>query len=126
MNTQTESLDAPVEDGRIRIENFKFMQSQRPRVFKWLRIDANDNCNLKCTYCRIPRSSSLIDPDELKQFLQEKVISVESLQFGCGMEPTIDQRLADILEMAAQTPAKPTVRYVLQTNGTKLLSLIHI
>lgn len=120
MNTQTDALDAPVEDGRVRIENFRFMQSQRPRAFKWLRIDANDNCNLKCTYCRIPRSSSLIDPDELKHFLNEKVISVESLQFGCGMEPTVDARLADIIEMAVKTPAKPTLRHVLQTNGTKL------
>jgi molybdenum cofactor biosynthesis enzyme MoaA len=120
MKQQLHSLDAPVEDGRIRVENFEFMKSQPPRIFKWLRIDANDNCNLKCTYCRIPRSSSLIDPVELETFLREKVVSVESLQFGCGMEPTVDSRLADVMQMAASTPAQPTVRFVVQTNGTKL------
>lgn len=120
MNQHSSNAVAPVEDGRIRVENFAFMKSLPPRVFKFLRIDANDNCNLKCTYCRIPRSSSLIDPNELEQFLNEKVISVQSLQFGCGMEPTIDSRLTDIMLMAASTPAKPSVRYILQTNGTKL------
>ncbi len=120
MNQNPTALDSPVEDGRIRVENFEFMKSQPPRVFKWLRIDANDNCNLKCTYCRIPRSSNLIGPNELETFLREKVISVQSLQFGCGMEPTIDLRLADVMQMATATPAKPTVRFVVQTNGTKL------
>lgn len=110
----------PVNDGRVRVENLDFMMTQPPRVFKFLRIDANDNCNLKCTYCRIPRSSQLVEADDLERFLNEKVISVESLQFGCGMEPTIDPRLADLMLMASKTPAKPSVRYILQTNGTKL------
>ena len=120
MNHQPKSTEGPVEDGRIRVENFEFMKSQPPREYKWLRIDANDNCNLKCTYCRIPRSSTLIDAEELELFLREKVLSVESLQIGCGMEPSIDSRLADVMQMASTTRAKPTVRYVLQTNGTRL------
>ena len=120
MDQQTVSTESIVNDGRIRVENFEFMQSQPPRRFNWLRIDSNDNCNLKCTYCRIPRSSGLIDAVELERFLREKVLGVNNLQFGCGMEPSIDKRLSDLLLMAATTPAKPTNRFVLQTNGTKL------
>ena len=110
----------PVPDGRLRVENLEFMLSQPPRVFQWLRIDANDNCNLKCTYCRIPRSSALIGADDLKRFLTENVISTRHLQFGCGMEPTIDKRLTDLMLLASQTPANPSLRMIVQTNGTKL------
>ena len=120
MYYQVPQDEGPVPDGRLRVENFEFMQTFAARSFEWLRIDANDNCNLKCTYCRIPRSSKLIDAEAFERFMHDKVIDVESLQFGCGMEPTIDSRMSDLMLVAARSPAKPTARFVVQTNGTKL------
>lgn len=117
MSSHTEEL---VQDGRLRVDNFDVMQAKGPRRFNWLRIDANNNCNLKCTYCRVPRSTSLIDADHLKEFLSSYVVGVENLQFGCGMEPTLDSRLADLMTMAATTPARPNNQFVVQTNGTLL------
>lgn len=109
-----------VDEGRLRVDNFAFMSSQPLRSFKWLRIDTNDNCNLKCTYCRVPRSQNLIATEDLEQFLNSKVADVNNLQFGCGMEPTLDPRLADLLLLASRTQAKPDRQFVVQTNGTLL------
>lgn len=105
---------------RLRVPNFRHLRAQPPQEFEWLRVDANDNCNLKCVYCRVPRSEGRIEAEELRAFFQENVISVENLQFGCGMEPTIDDRLADLLLLTANSNAKPREIFGLQTNGLLL------
>lgn len=105
---------------RLRVPNFKLLREQSPQEFEWLRIDANDSCNLKCVYCRVPRSEGLIKADELKAFYDENVISVENVQFGCGMEPTIDDRLADLLLLTANSNANPREIFGIQTNGLML------
>ena len=118
--------DKPVADGRLRVNNFDFMESHPKRKFIWFRIDANDNCNLKCTYCRVPRSTQTIDENKLQEFLMTKVASVKHLQFGCGMEPTLDPRLADMMMKASLTPAKPADQFTIQTNGTLLHKHDHL
>ena len=105
---------------RLRVPNFQHLRSQPPTEFGWLRVDANDNCNLKCVYCRVPRSDGMIEAKDLRAFFDENVISVENLQFGCGMEPTIDDRLADLLLLTANSNAKPEKIFGLQTNGLML------
>ncbi len=114
-----------VPDGRLRVDNLDLMRAKERRRFNWLRIDANNNCNLNCTYCRVPRSNSIIDANDLRDFLETKVDSVVNLQFGCGMEPTLDPRLPDLMLMSAKTPAKPSGQFVVQTNGTLLNHLDH-
>lgn len=109
-----------VQDGRLRVDNVDVMISKGKREFNWLRIDANNNCNLKCTYCRVPRSTDVIPEAQIESFLNTHVASADNLQFGCGMEPTLDPRLSDLLLMASKTPAKPSKQYVVQTNGTLL------
>ena len=104
----------------LRTANFAFLRTQPPQHFEWLRIDANDNCNLNCVYCRVPRSDGMIDRQDLQEFFAENVVEVDNLQFGCGMEPTIDHRLVDLIEMAAESNAKPRLRFSLQTNGLML------
>ena len=104
----------------LRTANFDFLRGQPPQHLEWLRIDANDNCNLKCVYCRVSRSDGMIDIEDLQAFFAQNITSVENLQFGCGMEPTIDDRLADLVEMAANSNAKPSLRFSLQTNGLML------
>jgi MoaA/NifB/PqqE/SkfB family radical SAM enzyme len=39
---------------------------------------------------------------------------------GCVMEPTLDARMCDLLLDVAASPAKPTHRFVIQTNGIML------
>ena len=109
-----------VQDGRLRVDNVDIQIAKGKRAFNWLRIDANNNCNLKCSYCRVPRSTEMISSEQIESFLNLYVTHVHNLQFGCGMEPTLDPRLADLLLMASKTPACPDKQYVVQTNGTLL------
>jgi len=105
---------------RLAVTNFEFLRQKPPTAFDWLRIDPVDNCNLKCVYCPVPRSDGVIQTEDLQAFFEHNVISIENVQFGCGMEPTIDDRLADLMLMVANSKAKPTKRFVLQTNGLML------
>ena len=68
----------------------------------------------------MPRSQNVIATEDLEQFLLHKVADTNNLQFGCGMEPTLDPRLADLMQLASQTKAKPDRQFVVQTNGTLL------
>jgi molybdenum cofactor biosynthesis enzyme MoaA len=105
---------------RLRVVNFDYLRQQPAKHFEWLRIDANDNCNLKCVYCRVDRSDRIIEFADLKAFFSENVTAVDNLQFGCGMEPTIDERLADLMLLAANSNANPSDVFSLQTNGLSL------
>jgi MoaA/NifB/PqqE/SkfB family radical SAM enzyme len=85
-----------------------------------IRLDPNNNCNLRCVYCHNERSEHLIDLNELRELLNAGVDSVGKFQIGCGMEPTLDSRLCDFVEMIAASKARPSKDFILQTNGLLL------
>lgn len=107
-------------DTQITIHNLEILRSQPPTRHFYIRLDTNFDCNLHCVYCHNPRSKDLMDMGALKKYLLQRVIGVENFQFGCTMEPTLDERLTDFMLMVADTPAKPRSIFQLQTNGTLL------
>jgi MoaA/NifB/PqqE/SkfB family radical SAM enzyme len=48
------------------------------------------------------------------------VTSLEEFQIGCKMEPTLDPRLCDFMDIVATSPVPPPQRFRLQTNGILL------
>jgi MoaA/NifB/PqqE/SkfB family radical SAM enzyme len=62
----------------------------------------------------------VIETEAFALYLRENVIATHFFQVGCVMEPTLDPRLADLLLMVAESPAKPRVELMLQTNGILL------
>jgi sulfatase maturation enzyme AslB (radical SAM superfamily) len=105
---------------RLCPSNFQSKKNRLPRSIDIIRLDPNDNCNLRCVYCHNPRSKNLIDLSELRQLLNTCVDSVGTFQIGCGMEPTLDSRLCDFVEMIAESKARPSKDFILQTNGLLL------
>jgi MoaA/NifB/PqqE/SkfB family radical SAM enzyme len=93
------------------------MQQRAPAHYRDLRFDPNNMCNLQCVYCHNDRSDDLIDPEQFRDFVSNKVLSVFRFQVGCIMEPTLDKRLTDFLLMISASPARPTHAFALQTNG---------
>lgn len=94
---------------------------RHPRTsFDWIRFDSNNDCNLKCVYCHNSRSTELLNLDTLGQFLNTNVIAIENFQFGCRMEPTLDSRLVDFMQLVAQSAVRPSRTVALQTNGILL------
>lgn len=100
--------------------NFNLKKTSLPRTIDFIRLDPNDNCNLRCVYCHNGRSEDLIDLAELRELLNSGVDSVGTFQIGCGMEPTLDSRLCDFAEMIAASKARPSKDFILQTNGLLL------
>ena len=100
--------------------NFQSQKNISARSIDFIRLDPNENCNLRCVYCHNPRSENLIDLSELRQFLNTCVDRVGSFQIGCAMEPTLDLRLCDFVEMIAELKARPSKDFILQTNGLLL------
>jgi uncharacterized Fe-S cluster-containing radical SAM superfamily protein len=100
--------------------NFKSKKTNLPRTIDFIRLDPNNNCNLRCVYCHNERSEDLIDLSELRELLNTGVDSVGTFQIGCGMEPTLDSRLCDFVEMIAASKARPSKDFILQTNGLLL------
>jgi MoaA/NifB/PqqE/SkfB family radical SAM enzyme len=96
------------------------LRREPPRSFDWLRFDPNNMCNVHCVYCHNGRSPDLVSTDDLAAFLDHNVISTDNVQVGCGMEPTLDPRLADLLLMIHASKARPAKQFVLQTNGILL------
>ncbi|MDG1874372.1 MAG: radical SAM protein [Mariniblastus sp.] len=93
----------------------------KPKLsYDWLRFDTNDNCNLNCVYCHNSRSKRLFELPIFKTFLEEKVDELNNFQFGCRMEPTLDNRLIEFMETLHSSNARPTQSIALQTNGTLL------
>jgi MoaA/NifB/PqqE/SkfB family radical SAM enzyme len=109
-----------VENFRLGTKNMTKMRGRAPRAFGAIRFDPNNNCNVHCVYCHSPRSEALVDPEDFRAFLWTSVISVEEFQIGCGMEPTLDPRLCDFMEIVAGSPGRPRQRFQLQTNGILL------
>jgi MoaA/NifB/PqqE/SkfB family radical SAM enzyme/SAM-dependent methyltransferase len=109
-----------VADCQLNAYNFEVLREQPPAHYQALRFDPNNTCNLHCVYCHNHRSDWTVDTDRLREFLAAKILSVEYFQVGCIMEPTMDQRLADIMQVIGESPARPSGVFVLQTNGLLL------
>lgn len=124
LNTDALNLAQPQIEDLICIPlsptNFQSKKNILPRSIDFIRLDPNDNCNLRCVYCHNSRSENLIDLSELRHVLNTRVDSVGTFQIGCGMEPTLDSRLCDFVEMIAASKARPSKDFILQTNGLLL------
>jgi molybdenum cofactor biosynthesis enzyme MoaA len=83
-------------------------------------FDPINNCNIHCAYCHVPRSEEQVDEAVFARFLSGNILGTRRFQFGCGMEPTLDPRLADLMMMVNQSMARPSEALRLQTNGILL------
>jgi MoaA/NifB/PqqE/SkfB family radical SAM enzyme len=119
-NPPAANLFQNLRDAQLNVYNFGKMRAEAPATFGTIRFDPNNTCNLRCVYCHNHRSDETIDSEEFRSFLQQNVVSTVDFQFGCIMEPTLDDRLADLMLAVSQSPAKPTNMLMLQTNGTLL------
>jgi len=108
------------QDAQLNVYNLAIMRQQHPRRFAFLRVDSNNDCNVHCVYCHNHRSADRLDAADLRAFLEQNVIRVDNFQLGCIMEPTLDPRMADLMLLVAGSRARPTHRFVLQTNGLLL------
>jgi molybdenum cofactor biosynthesis enzyme MoaA len=104
----------------LSIYNFKQWRAQPPQDFDVVRFDSNNDCNIHCVYCLNIRSKAVVDIGEFRAFLAENVSSANVFQFGCRMEPTLDNRLAEFMQCVAHSPAKPRRTLRLQTNAILL------
>ncbi|MBV8359332.1 MAG: radical SAM protein [Deltaproteobacteria bacterium] len=104
----------------LNVHNFHIWQNRQRQRFETIRFDTNNDCNVHCVYCHVPRSKDLIDLDQFRAFLGDKVESTNIFQFGCQMEPTIDKRLVSFMQAVADSPARPRTIFRLQTNGILL------
>ena len=104
----------------LNVHNFQSWRSTPRQAFEGIRFDANNDCNIHCAYCHIPRSKALIDLGEFRAFLAETVDGTDLFQFGCQMEPTLDERLVDFMRAVGESAARPRRSYRLQTNGILL------
>jgi MoaA/NifB/PqqE/SkfB family radical SAM enzyme len=108
------------KDIRVNYLNLPRVRALEPEFYSVIRFDSNNRCNVHCAYCHNPRSDDVIELDDFRQFLESHVLGVEQFQFGCGMEPTMDPRLCDFMDVLAASPAKPSRGVRLQTNGILL------
>ena len=76
---------------RLNVANFDKIRALPPTAYDIIRFDPNNDCNVHCVYCHNPRSADLIDLEAFRAFLDESVLEVRHFQFGCVMEPTLDQ-----------------------------------
>lgn len=104
----------------LNVNNIDKMLEQPARSFSWIGFDSVDNCNLHCVYCHNPRTKQTIDVHKFERFIHQHVIGVENFQIGCQMEPSLDKRMVNLLQMIADSPAKPTRQFKVHTNGTLL------
>ena len=84
-----------------------------------LLIDVNDTCNADCVYCPNLRSRDLMGLDEFEGFLSSSLKSVRYVQFGCGQEPMLDQRLPDFFS-ALRRSSVAVSKISMITNGSLL------
>jgi sulfatase maturation enzyme AslB (radical SAM superfamily) len=110
----------PRSDLTINIGTLAEVMRAEPAHYKRVRVDPILNCNLHCVYCHHGRTNEVFGLDRLEQVLNRSVLSTEILYIGCVMEPTLDPRLADVVETIAASTAKPSKTFGLQTNGTLL------
>jgi MoaA/NifB/PqqE/SkfB family radical SAM enzyme len=113
-------MSKPISDCQVNVKNFEVLRSGPAADYIAMRFDPNDTCNLHCVYCHNARSLRTIDTENFRHFLAEKVLNVEFFQIGCLMEPTLDKRLVELIEIIGRSPARPSGRFMLQTNGLLL------
>jgi MoaA/NifB/PqqE/SkfB family radical SAM enzyme len=112
--------EGPTRDTQLNVYNVVKLLDEPPDRFLWVRFDPNNDCNVHCVYCHNHRSKAVVDDESLRQFLDRQVLELGNFQMGCIMEPTLDKRLADLLLLIGNSPARPRQDYVLQTNGILL------
>jgi MoaA/NifB/PqqE/SkfB family radical SAM enzyme len=116
----SQRTDDVISDCQVDAHNIEALLQRPPARYQNIRLDPNNTCNLHCVYCHNGRSDKIIEIETLRQFLATKVLGAEFFQVGCGMEPTLDPRLAEIIMMIGQSPARPRGDFKLQTNGLLL------
>jgi molybdenum cofactor biosynthesis enzyme MoaA len=104
--------------------NFKKLKELSPTHYDWIRLDSNNLCNLRCSYCGptisgIRGDNGRLSLSDMATFFKEKVISLNSFQLGCTQEPTFDDRFEDFL-IAGRVIANPKNWYRVQTNALLL------
>ncbi|PHN00719.1 radical SAM protein [Flavilitoribacter nigricans] len=104
----------------LNVKNIDKMLEQPPQAFSWIGFDSVDNCNLHCVYCHNPRTKQMIDLEKFERFIHHHVLTIENFQIGCQMEPSLDKRMVGLLQMIAESPAKPSRQFKVHTNGTLL------
>lgn len=104
-------------DAQLNAYNVARMMEAPARSFSDLRIDSNNDCNVRCVYCHNHRSDAVVTLSDLAEFFGSKVVRVSRLQVGCIMEPTLDPRLASVLDLVQRSAVRPTEALTLQTNG---------
>jgi MoaA/NifB/PqqE/SkfB family radical SAM enzyme len=109
-----------LKDTQVNVYNFAAIRAEPPALFGIIRFDPNNTCNLRCVYCHNPRSDETIATEDFRDYLETRVVSAFNFQIGCIMEPTLDHRLADLMLLVAQSPARPRRLFMLQTNGILL------
>jgi molybdenum cofactor biosynthesis enzyme MoaA len=116
----TEHDAVGLEHVLVNVRNIQEFTAQPPRKFTAILFDPINNCNIHCAYCHVPRSAERVEDEMFARFLSSSIIGTRRFQFGCGMEPTMDPRLADLMMMVARSPARPRDAFRLQTNGILL------
>ena len=89
------------------------------RNYNTILFDSNNTCNLHCVYCHNSRTKDQVELETFSRFLDKRVKSVRNFQIGCGMEPTMDKRMLDFIQLVSKK-AKPTEMFRIQTNGLLL------
>ena len=107
-------------NAQFNVTNAQFMLEEAPKNFDWVRFDSNNNCNLHCVYCHNRRSDELMETEVLTKFMESNVLSMGNFQIGCVMEPTLDKRMVEFIEIAGSSLSRPTDCLMLQTNGVLL------
>ena len=63
------------KDSQLNVFNVEQMPAQPPGEFQFLRVDANNDCNVHCVYCHNPRTKDVIAADTLRSFFDENVVA---------------------------------------------------
>ena len=105
---------------RLNVSTIDGLRQQAPRAFDWIGFDPIDNCNLHCVYCHNKRTKKSLEIGDLECFLKENVISIRQLQVGCVMEPTLDKRMVEMIEVIGRSDKRPSGPFGLYTNATLL------
>ena len=119
MDTFTETGPLPtaaLKDG--------FLSDQFGRVFNYLRIAVNEQCNLRCVYCMPPGGvdfqpkKELLTTREINRIVRvASTIGITKIRFTGG-EPLLHPQIASIVRAAVGTPGIKEVH--LTTNGLLL------
>jgi MoaA/NifB/PqqE/SkfB family radical SAM enzyme len=106
-------------DAQLNVYNIDRMLARPPEHYEFLRVDPNNNCNVHCVYCHNHRSQQVLSSDDVRRLLHT-IRALRNFQMGCVMEPTLDERLADLRLDVRACPVGPTEELILQTNGILL------